>query len=219
MKNDFLNEENLSINLLWNCNDENKWKVALKYYDVFLKPHQVDIERRMNTIDVSKVKGFSTKEFYTFLYDEYFVWKYTAKNRLATTRKSLMKYESNDDFKDLEKIKEAIFELNHDDIEKNLKNVQKIRGLGIAGASGLLSILFPNDFGTVDQFAIKALLNVKSLKEYGNLKKMNPENIKAKDAAFVIDIFRRKADELNGMFNTDFWTPRKIDMILWCIGR
>ena len=80
-------------------------------------------------------------------------------------------------------------------------------------------ILFPNDFGTVDQFAIKALLNVKSLKEYGNLKKMNPENIKAKDAAFVIDIFRRKADELNGMFNTDFWTPRKIDMILWCIGR
>ena len=28
-----------------------------------------------------------------------------------------------------------------------------------------------------------------------------------------------KANELNQRFDTDFWTPRKIDMVLWSIGR
>ena len=28
---------------------------------------------------------------------------------------------------------------------------------------------------------------------------------------FIIDILKRKAEALNGLFKTDFWTPRKID--------
>jgi len=36
-----------------------------------------------------------------------------------------------------------------------------------------------------------------------------------KDALLLIDIMRRKATELDALFPTDEWTPRKIDMILW----
>ena len=38
------------------------------------------------------IKDYTVEEFYNFLHDEFFVWKYTAKNRLATTRMNLQKY-------------------------------------------------------------------------------------------------------------------------------
>jgi hypothetical protein len=45
----------------------------------------------------------------------------------------------------------------------------RIRGLGIAGASGLLSVLFPEYFGTVDQFVVMSLLCINGLKERKSL--------------------------------------------------
>jgi hypothetical protein len=44
---------------------------------------------------------------------------------------------------------------------------------------------------------------------------MKPESLREKDAVLLIDIMRRKASELNTLFGTDKWTPRKLDMILW----
>lgn len=37
------------------------------------------------------------------------------------------------------------------------------------------------------------------------------------DAMLLVAIMRRKARELNELFDTDEWTPRKIDMILWAV--
>ncbi len=34
----------------------------------------------------------------------------------------------------------------------------------------------------------------------------------------MISIMREKAQELNDIFGTHEWTPRKIDMILWTFG-
>ena len=48
---------------------------------------------------------------------------------------------------------------------------------------------------------------------------MNPENLKLSDAYELETIMRNKAKQLNEIFNTDFWTPRKIDQILWSIER
>ena len=48
---------------------------------------------------------------------------------------------------------------------------------------------------------------------------MNPEGLKIKDGIILVNIMKEKAAELNAKFNTDFWTPRKIDMILWAYGR
>lgn len=209
----------LNISLLWDSKDESEWKAALTHYDEILDANQIEIENRINTLNVKEIKSYSTKEFYNFLYNEYFVWKFTAKNRLVTTRNSLIRYEKENRFDELEKIKINIFSLNHSDIKICLKTAMEIHGLGTAGASGLLSVLFPEDFGTVDQFVVKALCDIKDLEEHNELIKINPDRISLNAGVLLISIMRRKAAELNKCFNTNYWTPRKIDMILWCIGR
>lgn len=54
------------------------------------------------------VERMSASEFYQFLHDKYFVWKYTAKNRLATTRSHLRKYLDGDQLHRLEQIHNQI---------------------------------------------------------------------------------------------------------------
>ena len=93
-----------------------------------------------------------------------------------------------------------------------------IRGLGTAGASGLLSILFPQHFGTVDQFAVKALCQIEDLPEIETIRSMNPEGLTIRDGVLLIKILRVKAADNNRLFGGDFWTPRRIDMVLWTLG-
>jgi hypothetical protein len=100
-----------------------------------------------------------------------------------------------------------------------LKIACEIRGLGTAGASGLLALLFPKDFGTADQFVVKRLQEINHPVYNTNLQSMTPEILKIKDAIILNQIMKEKASELNRKFKTDFWTPRKLDMILWAFGR
>jgi len=100
-----------------------------------------------------------------------------------------------------------------------LKAACEIRGLGTAGASGLLAVLFPAYFGTVDQFAVKALRKIPGLQESSSVAAMDPDSLKVKDGCILIRIMRRKAEELNRTFSTRKWTPRKVDMVLWTCGR
>ena len=95
----------------------------------------------------------------------------------------------------------------------------QIRGLGTAGASGLLSLIFPEKYGTVDQFIVKRLLEVADLPELEAVKKMNPEGLTVKEGVLLIEIMQRKAVDLNQQFETDEWTPRKIDKAMWGYGR
>lgn len=75
--------------------------------------------------------------------------------------------------------------------------------------------MYPNNFATVDQFAVKALCQISSLPESSSLNKMKPESLTLRNGIILINIMLRKAKENNMIFGTDFWTPRKIDMILW----
>ena len=95
----------------------------------------------------------------------------------------------------------------------------EIYGLGTAGASGLLAILFPEYFGTVDQFVVRRLQEIHHPLYADALNRMNPEGLKIKDGIILVNIMKEKAAELNARYDTDFWTPRKIDMILWAYGR
>jgi len=158
-------------------------------------------------------------EFYDFLFDKYFVWKYTQKNRLSTTRKALKKYIDEKRLDELEKIQKEVFYMSHDDAEACIRVATKIKGLGTAGASGLLAILFPEDFGTVDQFVVKTLVVANDEKYINELKKIKPNWISKKQGSMLISILREKAKELNRRFSTEFWTPRKVDMVLWSLGR
>ena len=208
-----------SMKLLWYNGSEAAWKCALNHYFELLSREQLILENELNTICAAGIENMDADAFYDFLYNKYFVWKYTAKNRLATTRMNLQKYIDNADLWRLNEIKTRMLRANKSDVVKCLDIVTEIRGLGTAGASGLLSRLFPEHFGTVDQFVVKSLCEVGDQRYIDSLSRMNPEVLNNKDGAILEKILREKAGELNSKFNTDFWTPRKLDMVLWSFGR
>lgn len=206
-----------SLSQLWYNGDESEWEKALAHYHVLCK--NVTLDTFMAELDPETVKQMSVFEFYQFLHDKYFVWKYTAKNRLATTRSHLRKYLDGNQLEQLEQIHNQIFSTDRSKTTDMLTIVSSIKGLGIAGASGLLSILFPKQYGTVDQFVVLTLLTIDELPEHDCLCKMKPEVLSLKDGVLLEGIMRQKALELNQKFQTDKWTPRKIDMVLWAYGR
>lgn len=209
------NDENSYLTHLWNTNSENEWDMALKQYWNLIKPQNTNLEFRMERLNPDGIKNLSPEEFYNFLYDEYFVWKYTAKNRLATTRTQLNRYKTENRLNDLDRIRMEILGFDLNDIELGLRITKQINGLGIAGASGLLSLLYPKYFGTVDQFVVLNLRRIESLKQKESLLQMNPESLRLKDGVELINILRERANELNKVNNTDKWTPRNIDKVLW----
>lgn len=48
---------------------------------------------------------------------------------------------------------------------------------------------------------------------------MNQMRLTIKDGVLLIHIMAGKAAENNRMFQTNDWTPRKIDKVLWTYGR
>lgn len=219
------------INSLWNSNSEPHWQSALELYDRYITRNSVyQLDKEIDPLDKSMIRQMTSEQWFQFLYQKYFPWKYTAPNRLATTRASLLKHRSkqNGD-SDLYRIKQALLQAPVDEIRGCLKIASRIGGLGVAGASGLLSLMYPEHFGTVDEFLIVALNEVRGLPEGQVLRELalRIEESKSERRAFsinishgvmLINILRRKAYENNTSFNTSFWTPRKIDKVLWAYG-
>lgn len=202
---------------LWNCGSEEDWIVALSNYNALYRDKE--LEQFMSDLAPSDVERMSASEFYEFLHDKYFVWKYTAKNRLKTTRNHLEKYRDLDCMEELEEIHRAIFNIDLNQTKELLSTVSRIRGLSTAGASGLLSVLFPSHYGTVDQFVVKSLRNIDNLPEHQKLMRMNPESLSIRDGVLLEQVLRMKANDLNSRFQSTMWTPRKIDMVLWSYDR
>ena len=119
----------------------------------------------------------------------------------------------------LHAIKQRLFAADKDNIQQCLSIASSIRGLGIAGASGLMAVLFPAQFGTVDQFVVKALAKIPELAERNLIAAMIPESLKLNDGTILIRIMRRKTGELNQAPSQTRWTPRKVDMVLWTCAR
>lgn len=137
--------------------------------------------KKLENLNPNDIKKLTAKELYDFLYNEYFVWKYTAKNRLATTRMQLQRYIIENRLNDLEKIKRELFSFDLENIKQGLEIASGIHGLGIAGASVLLALLFPEYFGAVDQCVVLDLLRIKGIKQIEWILNMNPNNIRLKD--------------------------------------
>ena len=203
---------------VWHSRDEKHWRVVLDDYWRFIKPTHIELEREIERLDSADVRSLDAEGWYCFLVQKYFRWKYTAPNRYGSTTKQLKRYAETNSLGELHLIKQDLFALDPSDIERGLLIATSSRGLGTAGASGLLSILFPQHFGTVDQFAVKALCQIDDLPQIAAVRKMNPESLTIRDGALLIQIMRLKAADNNRIFGTDFWTPRRIDMVLWTLG-
>jgi hypothetical protein len=204
---------------LWVSTSPKDWEDALERYWVFVKDENRDLEQSLDTLDLERLRRMDANGWYKFLRDEYFRWKYTAPNRYATTTHSLQLYDDHNKLGDLDQIRKRLLTLDPDSIRSGLKTATEIRGLGTAGASGLLALMYPKHFGTVDQFAVKALRQVQGLPEAEALARMKAESLAISDGVLIINILRRNAADNNRVFKSDVWTPRKLDMVLWTYGR
>ena len=200
---------------LWDSTDPIMWNAALVRYWAFVKPENEKLEKDLDNLDVVRLRAMDSEGWYRFLYDEYFVWKYTAANRLATTRKSLSSYKKDGNLDALAEIKDRLLDLDPKDTMAGLKAVTEIKGLGTAGGSGLLSLIYPRHFATVDQFVVKALCKIPDLTHRDLVEGMNPEGLSLKDGVILIEVLREKVGELNAALGTVDWTVRKLDMVLW----
>jgi len=204
---------------LWVSTSPKAWEDALERYWSFVQPRNLTLEQSLDTLDLERLRRMDANGWYKFLGDEYFRWKYTAPNRYASTTRQLRRYVDDDTLGDLDQIRKRLLTLDPDYIRSALETASAIRGLGTAGASGLLALMYPKTFGTVDQFAVKALRQVQGLPEAAALARMNPEALTISDGVLIIDILRRKAADNNRVFKSDAWTPRKLDKVLWTYGR
>ena len=74
--------------------------------------------------------------------------------------------------------------------------------------------------GTVDAgYRGEIGIIIDNLSNKDALSKINPNNISLSGGVLLSNILKNKSVELNQKFDTDFWTPRKIDMVLWSIER
>lgn len=203
---------------VWHSLDASVWEKALyKYWD-HLKPSEIEFTRRIEAIRPDDIRKYDARQWYDYLLNEYFRWKYTAKNRYGSTTKFLKKLDNRDGLARLLDIKDRLFAFDRRNIAEGLRIAQEIPGLGPAGASGLLALLFPEDFATVDQFVVKALLKIPDLPERPGLLKMVPESLTPDQGMFLIELMRRKAAHNNTVTKSGFWTPRRIDIFLWTFG-
>ena len=200
----------MSFNDIWHSKNESEWNALLKKYWQLIKVDNIQIEFELNRLTPEYIASLGKEEWYEFLLEKYFRWKYTAPNRFATTTASIKKYVQDGKLDELHDIKNQILSMDLNDISNSLKVTANIRCLGVAGASGLLSLIYPSYFGTVDQFVVKALLEVNDKKKM--VSEMKPEGLTVKDGVILTEIMKEKASENNKLFDSAFWNPRTLEM-------
>jgi hypothetical protein len=210
----------IPIGELWYSRDPAAWDAALERYWHFVHRTHREMERAMEDLDRETIRGLTPDTWFAFLHDKYFWWKYTAPNRYATTTAVLRRKAAAPSGRAaLDHMREELVSLDPTDITGALQIAWQIPGLGPSGASGLLALLYPQFFGTADQFVVKALRAVPDLPESDIVARMKPGGLGVRDADVLIRIMRRQAGQLSNAFGTTSWTPRAIDKVLWTYGR
>lgn len=77
------------IEQLWHSSDAAKWQRALDRYCNYIKPTHVAIEREMDSLRPDNVRHLDADQWYDWLLNKYFVWKFTACNLCAAQTNSL----------------------------------------------------------------------------------------------------------------------------------
>jgi hypothetical protein len=211
----------LSMVELWNSKDPSEWDYCEgELYDAAVKPENRSVERELERPGLrERIARMDAAQFYAFLRDEYFKWKFTAEPERSQSPRYLARHVTDGTMDRVERARRNL--ISRGEVSKGgsiwmlMGRNEGIHGLAVAGASGLLALVYPEEFGTVDVMVTRALQKV-GLRE---VMKINPEKIEVEDAVTMIEIMRIKALELNRMFGANKWTPRLIDRVLWVAGR
>ena len=208
------------VDKLWNSRNKENWKLALDAYgEMIFQARQKELDKELDNLDLSAVKRLDEAGWYEFLKDKFMPWKHT----VGMFRSKLQRF-LREDYSDrhaldgLFRIKKQLLAFSRDNILEGLNIITQVRGFAASSASALLAILFPEQFGTVDQFVVESLKHIPSLEKAAAVARIRSKDIKISDAVLVVGILRDKAEENNRDFETDFWTPRKIDKVLWTVS-
>ena len=211
----------LSLTELWACHDQSEWDYcAGALYESAVRPERLELYRDLETPGLSqRIARMTTEEFYTFLYDDFFRWKFTVGPQLAGNRRMLATHLQDGSLDRIERVRGRLVDRGGDGKGSSIKMIMGrnggIHGLGVPGACGLLALVHPQEFGTVDVMVTRAM----QLLGIVEADLVDPENISVGDAVRLIEIMCMKAHDLNSIFGTDKWTPRRIDRVLWVAGR
>jgi hypothetical protein len=218
----------ISVSDWWHLSDPQAWAPALeqRYWNLVKYEKQKVLERKLEPLDLehlrNRISKFDAKEWYGFLKSEYFPWKYTDPRWLPGYLRELERqyHEHSGEF---DQVRKRLLTVDVNDVGAGLNAARGatggIRGLGVAGASGLLALMYPKTFGTVDKFVVKALKEVRNLPESAALERIaQPDNMNVVDAVLLIRIMQKKAAAINFQLQATTWTPRKVDKILWTYG-
>ena len=119
----------MNVNDLWYSSDPTAWEQALQRYWDFVQPRNFELEEALDSLSLERIHNFNPQDWYDFLHNEYFRWKYTAPNRYVTTTIQLRKYIDNYELDELENLRQQILSLDLNNVRKALKTAIKIRGL------------------------------------------------------------------------------------------
>lgn len=164
---------------------------------------------------VFSLSGSDADVIYSFMVDEFFIWKYGFSAYRYEKYKELFIEAFDNNRLQLEQIFETIFNkaissglrTGNDKCEiiLYLASAFNRKGIGASGASALLSLIFPYHIGTCDSVF---------LKQY-NLNKQTAYRLCKTSIAIIEDYMADQAANLNKLSDSDFWTPRKIDKAIW----
>src|SRR5438046_3188741 len=105
------------IHELWFSRDAVEWNAALNRYWELIQAKNGALEKAMEELDRERIRQMSSDEWFAFLRDEYFRWKYTAANRYATTTSVLKrKGDTETGRQELHRIKTQILDINPSNI-------------------------------------------------------------------------------------------------------
>ena len=211
----------LSMVELWMSDDPREWDYCEgELYDAAVRPENRMIEHELERPGLrERIARMDDAQFYAFLRDEYFPWKFTSAPERIGNLKWLAQHVNNGAMDRVERARRNL--VHRGDVSKGasiqmmMGKHDGIHGLAVAGASGLLALVYPEEFGTVDVKLTQALQQVR----LPPVMRINPRAITVEDAVTMIEIMRVKALELNHMFGANKWTPRLIDRVLWVAGR
>lgn len=221
--------EKISSRKLWESQDEQVWK---RCYEAYWNVRSVNdnhiIEEELNILAQHRQVLFKAgaKSWYEFLFHKYIPWKLKSQGMSYESHRRQFARRYYTCLTELDSIKTAIAHAHKTNVLACLEIATTIDGFGIPSGSGLLAVLYPEHFGTIDQLILRAFREIPhvnqeyqldsrthSNNEYFSGKKTDRARLRL--AEELIDLFIQRAAENNNLFGTSMWTPRKVEMALW----
>lgn len=222
------------LNELWHRGTEDDWEEAVReYWTVPGVSSQRALEEQMDNIHESRTTVLrDVDRFYKFLKEELYPWKMD-RLYVASQQENLERYHVSTPH-GIDRLRQYLLitvpKWGSVDINEVYKRMSVVGGMGIPVASGCLALLFPEHFGTLDRFCLRASLTVEgnTITDYLRVTEdvtRNPDHFfdKYEDALrlhvakLITMLYREKARDLNAKYSTDVWTPRRVEKVVWTL--